>query len=141
MVFFNQLSSVVAFNEKKRGSSFNTESTDAIFVLQAALKEILPSLRLLQSKTRLQFADLQYVLCTSPISCGPDAAIMLGRLLMLFLCNAVGGHLVLRSVVQMASRNVHKGYFTVIISVIARWDVATRDRLIEVTAWWRSKLQ
>ena len=70
-------------------------------VLQAVLKEILHPLRLLKSKTRLQFADVQYILFTSPVLRDPEAAILLGRLLLVFLCNALGGHLVFKDVVQL----------------------------------------
>lgn len=72
-------------------------------ISQAALKEILHPLRLLKSKTRLQFADVQYILFTSPVLRDPEAAILLGRLLLVFLCNALGGHLVFKDVVQLAS--------------------------------------
>ena len=74
-------------------------------VFQAALKEILHPLRLLKSKTRLQFADVQYILFTSPVLRASEAAILLVRLLLVFLCDALGGHLVFRDVVQMASRH------------------------------------
>lgn len=69
--------------------------------LQAALKEILHPLRLLKLKTRLQFADVQYILFTSPVLRDPEAVILLGRLLLVFLCNALGGHLVFKDVVQL----------------------------------------
>ena len=76
-----------------------------ISLLQAALNDILPPLRLLKSKTRLQFADLQYILSTNPVLCASEATILLGRLMMVFLCDAVGGHLVFNNVVQMVSRD------------------------------------
>ena len=72
--------------------------------MQAALKEILPPLRLLMSKSRLQFADLQYVLFTGPVLHAVESTILPGRLLMVFLCDAIGGHLVFSYVVQMASK-------------------------------------
>ena len=72
-------------------------------VLQGALKEFLHPLRLLKSKTRLQFADVQYILFTSAVLRDPEAAILLGRLLLVFLCNSLGGHLVFKDVVQWAS--------------------------------------
>ena len=74
-------------------------------MLQVALEEILPPLRLLKSKTKLQFADLQYIVFTNSVLHAPEATILLGRLLMVFLCDAVGGHLVFSNVVQTASRN------------------------------------
>lgn len=72
-------------------------------VLQAALKEILHPLRLLKSKSKLQFADVQYILFTSPVLRATEAAILLGRVMLVFLCDAHGGHLVFRDVIQMAS--------------------------------------
>jgi len=33
----------------------------------------------------------------------PEAAILLGRLLLVFLCNALGGHLVFKDVLQLVS--------------------------------------
>ncbi|XP_073259448.1 Fanconi anemia group C protein-like [Porites lutea] len=75
--------------------------TDSHISVKAALKEILPPLRLLKSKSRLQFADLQYVLFTSPVLHASESTILLGRLLMVFLCDAIGGHLVFSHVVQM----------------------------------------
>ncbi|KAL9950391.1 hypothetical protein ACROYT_G042879 [Oculina patagonica] len=70
--------------------------SDKHISLKAALKEILHPLRLLKSKSRLQFADVQYILFTSPVLRASEAAILLGRLLLVFLCNALGGHLVFR---------------------------------------------
>jgi len=39
-------------------------------------------------------------LFTSPVLRDPEAAILLGRLLLVFLCNSLGGHLVFKDVVQ-----------------------------------------
>lgn len=80
-------------------------SSDKHVPLKAALKEILHPLRLLKSKTRLQYADVQYILFKSPLLRDPEASILLGRLLLLFLCNALGGHFVFKDVVQLLTPN------------------------------------
>jgi len=93
------------FQAKKRLHARRLDETSArqilCNVLQAALKEILHPLRLLKSKTRLQFADVQYILFTSPVLRDPEAAILLGRLLLVFLCDALGGHVVFKDVLQL----------------------------------------
>lgn len=70
---------------------------------QAAVKEILNPLRLLKLKTRLQFADIKCILSTCPVLRASEASILLGRLLLVFLCDALGGHLVFTDVVKLVS--------------------------------------
>ena len=60
-------------------------------------------MRLLKSKTRLQFADILYILSTCPVLRASEASILLSRLLLAFLCDALGGHLVFTEVVKLVS--------------------------------------
>lgn len=58
-------------------------------------------MRLLKSKTRLQFADIKYILSTCPVLRVSEASTLLGRLLLVFLCDALGGYLVFTEVVKL----------------------------------------
>lgn len=69
--------------------------------LKAAVKEIMNPMRLLKSKTRLQFADMKYILSTCPVLRVSEASTLLGRLLLVFLCDALGGYLVFTEVVKL----------------------------------------
>lgn len=69
--------------------------------LKEAVREIVYPMRLLKSKTRLQFADILYILSTCPVLRASEASILLSRLLLVFLCDALGGHLVFTEVVKL----------------------------------------